>query len=262
MSPTRTWGVRVDPAAAGPLNMARDHAMALSVGTGSGSLRWYGWRTPTLSLGRNEPAVGRWASERLAAEGVDVVRRPTGGRAVLHHRELTYALAVPAEGPGSVRRLHSAAGAALTEGLRRLGVPAALAPGGPAHAPDAGPCFRTPAAGEVIVGGRKLVGSAQVRVEGKLLQHGSILLQDDQRLLARLVASPRSAGADEASSTFLGAWLDPVPSWDALVEVFTSAFRDTLGGDWHGASAAITLDPALVESLERHYRSSAWTWRR
>jgi lipoate-protein ligase A len=167
-----------------------------------------------------------------------------------------------AEGPGSVRRLHSVAGAALTEGLRRLGVPAALAPGGPAHAPDAGPCFRTPAAGEVIVGGRKLVGSAQVRLEGKLLQHGSILLQDDQRLLARLVASPRSATAEPASSTHLGAWLDPVPSWDALVEVFTSAFRDTLGGDWHGASAAITLDPALVESLERHYHSSAWTWRR
>ncbi|NNK65028.1 MAG: hypothetical protein HKO98_17630 [Gemmatimonadetes bacterium] len=112
------------------------------------------------------------------------------------------------------------------------------------------------------MGGRKLVGSAQVRLEGKLLQHGSILLGDDQRLLGRLVAGSRSAVADGASSTHLGAWLDPVPSLDALVETFTSAFRDTLGGDWHGASAAITLDPTLVEPLERHYCSSAWTWRR
>ncbi|NNF39347.1 MAG: lipoate--protein ligase family protein, partial [Gemmatimonadetes bacterium] len=112
MSDTRTWSVRVDSAAAGPLNMARDHAMALSVGPGTGCLRWYGWRSPTLSLGRNEPAVGRWSPDRLAAEGVAVVRRPTGGRAVLHNRELTYALAVPAEGPGSVRRLHALAGSA------------------------------------------------------------------------------------------------------------------------------------------------------
>jgi lipoate-protein ligase A len=247
---------------AGAVNMARDHAMAMAVGPGEGYLRWYGWSAPTLSLGRNEPAVGRWSADRLAAKGMDVVRRPTGGRAVLHHRELTYALAVPGEGPGSVRRLHALAGAALAEGLRRLGVPAERSPGGTAVAPDAGPCFRSPAEGEVIAGGRKLVGSAQVRLKGKLLQHGSILIQDDQPLLSRLVSGVLPAAAEGASSTHLGAWLDPVPPAEVLVETLTSAFRDTLGGDWHGASAAITLDPALVEPLERHYRSAAWTWRR
>src|SRR5690606_669373 len=103
--------------------------------------------------------------------------RPTGGREVLHDRELTYAVVVPLRAFGGLRALHRLVNGALVEALRSLGVAADLAPpDGRALRPDAGPCFGGPAEGEVTVGGRKLIGSAQVRVGGAVLQHGSLRL--------------------------------------------------------------------------------------
>lgn len=255
------WSLRVDEAASGPDNMARDHATALTLPPGRGVVRFYRWSVPTLSLGRNEPTAGRWDRSRLEAAAVPVVRRPTGGRAVLHHRELTYAVVVPAAGPGSMRRLYQTVNRGLAAGLAALGVPAERAlRRGPAPRPEAGPCFHHPAEGEVTAGGRKLVGSAQVRVEGRLLQHGSILLADDQRRLAEL-----AGGADDedaAAVTHLSAWLDPLPSTEALVAALAPALAEALGGDWHGEEPAPTLDGTLLARLERHYRSASWTWRR
>ena len=97
------WTVRVDGPLAGALNMARDHALALSLLPTSAVLRLYRWDRPTLSLGRNEPARGRYDREALRRLRVDVVRRPTGGRAVLHWRELTYAVALPTRSLGGPR---------------------------------------------------------------------------------------------------------------------------------------------------------------
>lgn len=257
-----SWHVVVDPAMDGAENMARDHALALGLEPGDGVLRFYRWRRPTLSLGRHEPARPRWSPERLAAHGIDVVRRPTGGRAVLHDRELTYAVAVHAGGPGSMRELYGTVNGALVSGLRALGVPAepARVPGR-AASPDEGPCFGTPADGEVMAGGRKLVGSAQVRIEGRLLQHGSILLADDQARLHELRDDAPSPGGSRGG-TGLDRWIDPVPGPEVLARVLADALRDALGGDWHRAGTAPTLDPAVVERLEAHYRTPTWTWRR
>lgn len=243
--------------------MAVDHALAASLPAGRGWLRFYRWARPTVSLGRHEPGRGLWDPARLDAAGVDLVRRPTGGRAVLHDRELTYAVVVQGWGAGSMRALYGTVNRALVAGLRALGVPAELAPrAGRMAPPDAGPCFDRPAEGEVVVGGRKLVGSAQVRLEGRLLQHGSVLLGDDQRRLADLLGGAAvGAPPPGPSVASLGEWLDPLPAPAELAEVLAGALRAELGGHWHPADTEPTLDAGLVTRLEDRYRSPEWTWR-
>ena len=260
-SPFR-WSVWIDGAHEGTLNMARDHALADTLEAGHAFVRFYSWRRPTVSLGRNEPGRGLWDLDRIAGEGMEVVRRPTGGRAVLHDRELTYSVVVPAEGPGSMRALYRSINQALVVGLVRLGVPASLAPrrGRPAS-PAAGPCFHEPAEGEVVVDGRKLVGSAQVRMGDTLLQHGSILVEADQDGLEVLQRVPRPPGAD-VRVTCLADWVEPLPDRVELAGALISAFMEVIPGDWHALEGAPNLNEALESRLEAHYRSPEWTWRR
>jgi lipoate-protein ligase A len=189
-----TWSVLIDPPMCGARNMARDHALAQALQDGRGILRIYRWDRPTVSFGRNEPARGRYDLGGAARRGVHFVRRPTGGRAVLHDRELTYAVALPLRAIGGARGAYMAVNAGLVRALRSLGVPAELAASGEACATDAGPCFQRAASGEVVVSGRKLVGSAQVRVGNVLLQHGSLLLGPGQELLSELAPGARPAG--------------------------------------------------------------------
>lgn len=257
-----SWTVWIDGAHEGATNMARDQALADGLDRGAAVLRLYRWARPTVSLGRNEPARGLWDLDRLEAEGLGVVRRPTGGRAVLHDRELTYAVAAPARGPGSMRALYRAVNQAIVVGLARLGVPATLAsrrgrPGGPAD----GPCFHEPAEGEIVVEGRKLVGSAQVRLGNALLQHGSILVEDDQGklpLFQRIAPTP----GEHSGITCLAEWLDDPLDPARLVRSLVEAFSEVFPGDWHVPEGAPNLNEALESRLEAHYRSPEWTWRR
>src|SRR5262249_12597169 len=154
-------------------------------------LRVYAWSAPTLSLGRNQTACGVYDARAARARGVSIVRRLTGGRAVLHHREVTYSVTAPVEDAASLRESYARINRLLLDGLRRPGAAAEAAHpvGGPAR-PGFAPCFEAPAVGELVVSGRKLVGSAQVREDGALLQHGSILVEDDQGMLASLSRSP------------------------------------------------------------------------
>lgn len=257
-----SWRVWRDGSAAGTRNMARDHAMAHVLGPSEGYLRFYTWERATVSLGRNEPARGLWDLDRIADEGVDLVRRPTGGRAVLHHRELTYAVAAPASGPGSMRRLYRAVNAALVEGLTRIGVPAELASRrGRTPSPASGPCFDEPAEGEIVVNGRKMVGSAQVRLESVLLQHGSILICDDQGLLP-ILRDPTPVPSGDPPTTSISEWASPVPSIDALIDVLQGAFAEAMAGGETLEEYRPHVPGALEERLEAHYRSPEWTWRR
>lgn len=235
--------------------MARDHALALSLPFESAILRLYRWERPTLSLGRNEPTVGRYDPAVLRRAGVDVVRRPTGGRAVLHWRELTYALAVPVTTLGGARAVYRWTNTCLAEGLVSLGIPAEIAPGPPGLTPlDAGPCFQVAAGGEVTAGGRKLVGSAQVKMRNILLQHGSILVADDQGLLAGLGDGVACAVDRPATVESL---LGRRPAEGELEGAVLSAFRRAGADLKEGALHSVT-----VAELEELYRSDAWTWRR
>lgn len=262
------WSVVDDGALEGARNMARDHALALSLGPGRAAVRFYRWRGPTLSLGRNEPARRHFEAERLARRGVDVVRRPTGGRAVLHHREITYSVCLPERALGGVRRAYRAVNRGLVAGLRELGLPVRLTgDDAPVLPPDAGPCFRAPAPGEVTALGRKLIGSAQARLDGTLLQHGSLLLHDDQPLLAELAGGATSVpGEAGGGAVALVELVDPVPALAELKHALIQGLAAELGGDWPEdwttAAGRDTLTSSVEDRWVAHYRDPAWTWRR
>ena len=177
--------------------MAVDEAILAGVreGTSLPTLRFYAWSPACLSLGRNQP-LGDVDREACNADGVDVVRRPTGGRAIFHVDELTYSLALLEGDPraaGGVLASYRRLSEGLLSGLAQLGVVAIQAMGHQKPAADlTAICFDTPSDYEITVrhpgdpetGGRKLVGSAQWRSRGSVLQHGSLPLCGD---IARIV---------------------------------------------------------------------------
>jgi lipoate-protein ligase A len=162
-------------AASGPENMAADEALLESAQAGEASLRFYAWSEPTLSLGYFQAARSRSSSSLL--NGLAWVRRPTGGSALVHHHEVTYALALPAGQPWQtgqswLTRMHEI----IRDALAQLGASAALRPPGD-DSPFTGVlCFQHVTPGDLLIGGDKVVGSAQRRQRGSLLQHGGILL--------------------------------------------------------------------------------------
>jgi lipoate-protein ligase A len=230
--------------------MARDHALALTLPPEAACIRLYRWERPTLSLGRNEPARGHYDPAELRERGIDVVRRPTGGRAVLHWRELTYAVVVPDRALGGPRGTFRAIHETLTAALVSLGLPARIAPPPPSPTLlDAGPCFRVAAGGEIVAQGRKLVGSAQLRVGDVLLQHGSILLGDDQRLLdGGEVRTDPPATVSELLRREPG----PMELERAVLEAF---------GIQSLPPSSAVMSSIEADLMER-YRSETWTWRR
>ena len=260
------WRILRDPPGNGAWNMAVDEALARAGRVGEGVLRIYRWSRPTLSLGRNQPALDRYDPLAARSLGVDVVRRPTGGREVLHDRELTYCVSVPMEGPGDLRSTYRLVNQALVAALASLGVPARLAaPEGPSPPPDAGACFRTPAAGEVEVEGRKLVGSAQARIGDRILQHGSLLLGASSVSLEAL----RLPGGDDGRFRESGSpgfttldRLVPGPvAFTRVAAAVEAAMAGTMGGDW-GRDELRGEERKVASRLLEQYQSSRWTWRR
>lgn len=240
--------------------MAMDHALADASCAGEGVVRFYGWAPPTVSFGRNEPAEGLFDLKAAEREGIAFVRRPTGGRAVLHDDELTYAVVCPLRAFGGLRMAYHRINEGLLEGLRRLGVSVQLAePSTRALPPNAGPCFRDPAAGEVTAEGRKLIGSAQTRIGTALLQHGSLLLGGDQRWLGRLRVHPEAGG--EVDSGTLDGLVQPRPSTRDLVGSLTEGLAAVLGGEWTDGCAS-EEETRLADEHVALYRSDEWTWRR
>jgi lipoate-protein ligase A len=257
----------------GAANMALDDALlARARATGEVLLRVYTWSSPTLSFGRNQRAAGVYDPARLAGRGVAAVRRPTGGRAVLHAREVTYSVAAPdgalAPAGAPVRASYARINRMLVQALRTLGVDAReAAPARRAPRPDAAPCFERPTGGELVVGAgpdaRKLVGSAQWQEGGALLQHGSILVDDDQSTVTALAAEP--AGPVPAPATLHGV-LGRMPSADEVADAIFAA-APCLAPD--GSATVAPLDAVARAALDRdaarrrpHYLSDAWTWRR
>ncbi|MBC8085677.1 MAG: hypothetical protein H7Z40_00310, partial [Phycisphaerae bacterium] len=171
------------------LEMARDER--------AGFLRVYGWSEPTVSFGRNERTLGIFSPEALSAAGLAAVRRPTGGRALLHHREVTYSVAIPMEDDLRWQQAYRAVNELLQRALVGLGVPASLVesrkagvrePQGLGGVEPSGVglsevCFSGIAQGELAVNGRKIVASSVWRERGAYLQHGSIPIFDDQTML-------------------------------------------------------------------------------
>jgi len=178
----KKWRLISDPPLPGAVNMQRDLDILEEVASGKAppTLRLYRWAPPALSLGRFQKAEAVADLEACRRLGVDLVRRPTGGRAILHDRELTYSFVVPDSRlyiPAGVIPSYRFISRALLSAFEILQIDAALSPESPRGADLApGSCFDTPSAYELRVAGKKVVGSAQLRRKGMLLQHGSILL--------------------------------------------------------------------------------------
>ncbi len=226
------------------------------------TLRLYSWSPPALSLGRRQAALGAHDPAYLSAERIDLVRRPTGGRAVLHEHERTYAVIGSLREPpfeGGVLDTYRRIASALVEALKRLGVDAegrSPSRGGAADPGPLGPpvCFDLAGAHEITAGGRKLVGSAQLRRHGAFLQHGSILLRADPVRLSRAIGAP----ADGSRFVDLERALGRTPDLAALDAAIVAAFEGALGGP----AVPGSLTPAEAERAARlrasKYATAAW----
>jgi lipoate-protein ligase A len=263
------------------MNMAVDEAILQAVGAGHvpPTVRFYGWAPPSLSIGYFQKAREEVDFAALAARGLGFVRRPTGGRAVLHDRELTYSIVVPEDYPGlpkNVTEAYRVLSVGLLHGFRRLGLDAHMArldeEAGKYAAASSAACFDSPSWYELVVEGRKVAGSAQTRQHGVVLQHGSILLDLDVELLFEVLQFPSERVKERMKRSFtdkavaindlLRAAGKPAVGLDVVEEAFFAGIQEGMG---------ITLVPAeltageaaAAETLVRDkYGTEAWNFRR
>ena len=249
------------PCRSGAENMARDTAfMERAKATGETVFSVYSWASPTLSLGRNQTAKSRYDLDEIRRRGIDVVRRPTGGRALLHHHEVTYSVTAPITDDESLRNSYERINRILIDGLGRLGVRATEAANGE-RTPQPGdlPCFAAPAEGELVTSGAKLVGSAQLRENGALLQHGSILIDDDQPIIAQLLIETAAANASPSAATLRGL-LGRSPSIQEVAVALFDGVHALEDPDALPLDESEIRDAALTHM--EHYMNELWTWRR
>ncbi len=233
----------------GPQNMALDEALLRTAVRGGASLRFYGWAAPTLSLGYFQPEAVRGEDDRLAA--LPWLRRPSGGGTLVHHHEVTYAVALPPgeawqggrTAQGWLKYVHEIIAAALAD----LGVTARL------HVPSSGErcpgclCFRQFAPGDLLIGAAKVVGSAQRRLRGALLQHGAVLL-------AQSGFTPTLPGVAELT----GRVLETVDVCTAVAE----RFREATGWGLEAGEVTPEEDRAAATLVAEKYTADAWNRKR
>ncbi len=268
----RTFRLIFDSIHDGATNMAVDEAILESVVRGESppTLRLYRWEPACLSLGYGQRAADA-DRERLAEFGWDMVRRMTGGRAILHTDEITYSLALPADHPlvaGSLVESYRRLSAALLVGLEQLGLAAHAdkrdkETEGARHA---GPvCFEVPSDYEITANGRKLIGSAQVRPQGGgVLQHGSVPLHGDVSRICEALAFPDEAARHEArarvlerATTLEGALGRCVP-WDEAAEALAAAFASHFDLDLIDSSLSAAEVRRAAELRQSRYAADAW----
>ncbi len=263
------WRLLPAGPASGPSNMATDEALLTGLvedPSAGHTLRFYWFEPPALSIGAYQPLeeVDLFACETA---GIDVVRRPTGGRAVLHDGCITYSLCGPADGPvfsGSVRQSYGRIAEALVQAVQSLGA-IGVTPAPPDVRTRAGPaCFDSAAPYELLAGGSKLAGHAQVRRGGAALQHGSLRLTADRVSITGLLrhragrVAAVTHGEPPVLSHLARRAVSRPEAETALREAFAQAFcvrlvEGVLRGDERYQAAR----------LERErYRDAAWTGRR
>jgi lipoate-protein ligase A len=285
----RQWRLIYDTPANGAANMAADEAIlnAVSEGRCAPTLRLYGWSPPCLSLGYGQ-RVDEVDLARLASSGWTLVRRPTGGRAILHTDELTYSLALPAHHPlaaGGVIESYRRISAALLAALRILGAVPQADPQA-AGAQGGTVCFETPSHYEITAMGKKLVGSAQVRRKDGVLQHGTLPLCGDLARICNALRYETEAAREQAKeqvrargATLREVLLSPTPSpptplpqgegspnlfnvWKTAADTLAQGFKTTFGITFEIGSLtdAEREDAATLEQTK--YGSDKWTKRR
>jgi lipoate-protein ligase A len=253
-------------------NMAFDEALLTmhEAGTVPPTLRVYGWCQPTLSLGYAQNVQQEVDLASCRAQGIAVVRRPTGGRAVLHDQEVTYSVVMPAactDGPHTITEHYRRIGMALAAALQFLGLPVQLARpqirAVATRAPASPACFAALSRYELSVAGKKIVGSAQKRTQHALLQHGSIpLWMDRQRLFQCLQVPPEHRAAlVQAAYTTMGA-VNELAAQPVTPAALHTALRQGFGVTFGVELVAMPIAPdewRLAQHLRTiKYATDAW----
>ncbi|WP_425059198.1 Octanoyltransferase LipM [Sporomusa carbonis] len=255
-------------------NMAVDEAMlqAHARGQTPPTLRLYGWKPAAVSLGYFQKAKAEVDIEECRRQGIDVVRRLTGGRAVLHDAELTYSVVVREDHPlipATITASYRYFSEGLLAGLKRLGIDASLsmpraAYGRTKRQQASAACFDAPSHYEITVQGRKLAGSAQVRKNGVILQHGSILLAFDPGRVAALLNLP-SPAMKEAVAAMLAKRAVSVTeiagreiTRDEACQAMLAAFGPALGVELEPGRLSEQEVAAAAELAAARYSRDSW----
>lgn len=247
------------------MNMAVDDVLLDVARAGGGPiLRTYAWQPPAVSVGYGQRIDEAIDAQRCRHRGFDLVRRMTGGRAVLHFNELTYSFHC-ADGEGvaahPLQESSRIIGECLADGLRRFGVNASVERGTSPAPGRGGACFASTSRWELTCGGRKLVGSAQRRTRGALLQHGSIPAGPEYLGLADLLPETPGEASLASVSTHLGEWIDGPVDTGALAESLQQAFAGGLGlMTRQGPLTDLEKEQALHRATEI-YANDAYTYR-
>jgi len=261
-----TWRLIITPPASGAWNMALDEAILEHIGRGDSlpTLRLYAWEPACLSLGHAQPFADV-DTDHLRQRGWDVVRRLTGGRAILHTDEITYSVIAPNDEPrvaGTVLESYNRLAQALLGAVQEMELPVELKEGKAENRSTPNPvCFEVPSTYEITVNGKKLIGSAQARKKEGVLQHGSLPLTGDLARICQVLVFENEAAREDASTRLLArastveSALGREVSWDTAAQAFVHAFEAVLGlslqkGDLSGSESKRTHE--LVKEKYNH----------
>ncbi|MBE0671622.1 MAG: lipoate--protein ligase family protein [Anaerolineales bacterium] len=265
-----TWRLLYTPPSTGAWNMAVDEAILEHIyrGESQSTLRLYSWNPPCLSLGHAQ-SFKDVDVERLKSHGWEVVRRVTGGRAILHTDELTYSVTGSAEEPvlsGGVLESYNRLAQALLYAVQSLSVPVEMKEHEDGHTQqNLNPvCFEVPSTYEITVDGKKLIGSAQARKKEGVLQHGSLPLSGDlTRICDALIFESESArqNAKErllARATTIESVIGTGIDWETAAQAFVRGFEAELGIQFeHGEMSESEIQRA-EELVKEKYAHPSW----
>lgn len=252
--------------------MAVDHAIMEAVGQDLAppSLRFYAWQPPCLSLGYGQ-SVADVDRHALQKKGWGLVRRATGGKAILHTDELTYSVALPKNSSlvaGGVVASYRRLSEALLLALRRLGAGVQSTPIEAAAQAQGPVCFEVPSNYEITVDGKKLIGSAQVRRQQAILQHGSLPLFGDISRICDALFFPDEQARQEAKArvsaraTTLQNALGRYVEWQIVAESIATAFADTFNLSFESQELSATEMNRALELRDQYYEDVDWIKRR
>ncbi|KSU85726.1 lipoate-protein ligase A [Fictibacillus enclensis] len=260
-------------------NMALDEALLTwhSEGKIPPVIRFYGWNPATLSIGYFQKAEKEINLEAVKNYGLGFVRRPTGGRGVLHDKELTYSVIVSEEHPNmpkTVTEAYRVISEGILQGFRNLGLEAYFAiprteeEKAGLKNPRSAVCFDAPSWYELVVEGRKVAGSAQTRQKGVILQHGSILLDLDENKLFDLFVYPsdrvreRMQRAFKSKAVAMNELREKPVTPDEAKQAFHAGFESGLNLDLQPYQLSDEQKREVEQIAETRYRSKEWTFRR
>ena len=252
--------------------MAVDSAILAAVESGLAppTIRLYSWNPPCLSLGYSQP-YSDIDQGLLEESGWDVVRRPTGGRAILHTDELTYAVIGPRTDPrleGGLMQSYQRLSQALFKSLVIMDLPVEIHQGKNPLASSQPVCFENPSDFEITVAGKKIIGSAQARKKNALLQHGSLPLGGDLTRITQVLFYDTDRERAEAALTLRNKACTTADvlginiSWDIAAEAFIRGFKQTLNLVLTEGELSSTENKLIGELLKDQYNNDLWTRQR